>query len=176
MVTTNLFLTDPFPLYRESFLAGLAEDQAEGRKLDLNLEEITTDFEGYIRQILQKRNLAYVPPGRVPETTLWLIANTEFAGRISIRPELNAQLLQLGGNIGYEVRPALRQRGYGKEILRLGLNKARALGLIRALLTCNVNNTASQKIIEYNGGVFENEVEVKAEEGWVKIRRFWIEL
>jgi len=55
--------------------------------------------------------------------------------------------------------------------LRLGLEKARDLGLRRVLVTCDETNIGSKKIIEYNGGVFENAVEAESP---IKKLRYWI--
>jgi len=57
--------------------------------------------------------------------------------------------------------------------LRLGLEKARDLGLRRVLVTCDETNIGSKKIIEYNGGVFENAVEADSP---IKKLRYWIDI
>jgi predicted acetyltransferase len=57
--------------------------------------------------------------------------------------------------------------------LRLGLEKARDLGLRRVLVTCDETNIGSKKIIEYNGGVFENAVEAESP---IKKLRYWIDI
>ena len=57
--------------------------------------------------------------------------------------------------------------------MRLGLEKARDLGLRRVLVTCDETNIGSKKIIEYNGGVFENAVEAESP---IKKLRYWIDI
>jgi predicted acetyltransferase len=42
-------------------------------------------------------------------------------------------------------------------MLREPLIVARGLGIDRALVTCNVDNVGSRKVIERNGGVLEDE-------------------
>ncbi len=42
--------------------------------------------------------------------------------------------------------------GYGTLQLKLLLQKAKELGIENALLTCNVNNIASYRVMEKNGG------------------------
>ena len=68
----------------------------------------------------------------------------------------------------------MRQLGYGHQALALALERARALKLRRVLLICDVDNTASQRIIEGNGGVLEGifHVSIPAH----SIRRYWINL
>jgi predicted acetyltransferase len=57
---------------------------------------------------------------------------------------------------------------------KLTLIKARELGLERALVTCDFDNTGSEKVILNNGGILENEVFSEEDEKMVK--RYWIEL
>ncbi len=115
----------------------------------------------------------YLPTGYVPNTFYWLVEGEHFIGWLDIRHRLNDNLLKIGGHIGYAIRPSGRQKGYGSEILRLGLEKAKELGITRGLLTCNGDNCASIKIIEKNGGVFEDTAITNT--GIVK-RRYWIVL
>ena len=67
-----------------------------------------------------------------------------------------------------------RQQGFGSLILRLLLPEAAKLGLKKVLITCEETNTASRKIIEANGGVFENAVTQRNRPA--KMLRFWIDL
>ncbi len=168
------FLTEPSIAYRDSYLASIQEFQAEGRHLYDDLEMLAADFAGFVRYLQEQADRTKLKPGWVPGTDFWLIDDNEFIGRLSVRHELNAALLKVGGHIGYEIRPTKRMHGYGKEILRLGLEKAKALGLHRVLVTCDEDNIGSKKIIEHNGGQFENAVEVEGEV--VKKLRYWIEI
>ena len=58
-------------------------------------------------------------------------------------------------------------------MLELLLEKARALGMDRLLVTCDRDNPASARVIEKCGGVLENEVTL--DDGRVK-KRYWIGL
>jgi predicted acetyltransferase len=97
-----------------------------------------------------------------------------FLGRLSIRHHLNPSLEQLGGHIGYEIRPSARGKGYGRLILQLGLDKARALGLTRALLTCDATNILSQRVIRANGGVLQDQISLPERPN--PVMRWWIDL
>ncbi|WP_127479613.1 GNAT family N-acetyltransferase [Nocardioides pantholopis] len=112
-----------------------------------------------------------LPPGRVPASFLVAEVDGEIVGRVSIRHELNDWLLRYGGHIGYGVRPAHRRRGYATEILCQSLEVARAVGVEKALLTCDDDNLASAATIERCGGVLEDVVPV---EGGKPKRRYWI--
>lgn len=168
------FLTEPSERYQESYLEALQEFQAEGRHLEIPLEEITTNFGSFVQHLRDQANRTKLRPGRVPSSDFWLIDGNDYIGRLSLRYELNEHLLQMGGHIGYEIRPSRRRQGYGKFILKYGLDRAKALGLKRVLLTCDEDNLGSRKIIESNGGTLENIIEV---EGWpAKVCRYWIQL
>ena len=109
------------------------------------------------------------PTGHVPCTFLWVVDDTSpetYLGSISVRHELTPFLLEVGGHIGYSVRPSARRRGVATEALRLVLPHAAALGIDPALVTCDVDNVGSAAVIEANGGVLED---VRGDK-----RRYWV--
>ncbi|MBA3724369.1 MAG: GNAT family N-acetyltransferase [Candidatus Levybacteria bacterium] len=169
----------PSVTYKKSFLEALQEYQSvkADDRLDiyeLSLLGLQADFPKYIKNLLSESSGKNLPQGYVPQTTYWLIDNDEFIGRLSVRHMLTDSLLKFGGHIGYDIRPAKRQMGYGKKILALGLVRAEALGIEKALITCDVTNIASKKIIEANGGVFEDSIDM-GEDNPRKLR-YWITL
>jgi predicted acetyltransferase len=97
------------------------------------------------------------PRGWVPATTLWWVDGTEYLGRLAIRHRLTPLLLEVGGHIGYDVRPSARRLGHATAMLTAALPHARRLGIERALVTCDVDNVASRRTIEKNGGALEDE-------------------
>jgi predicted acetyltransferase len=101
----------------------------------------------------------------------WIIDDAddadEYVGSLALRHELTEFLLREGGHIGYSVRPSARRRGHAREALRLALPLAREeVGLDRVLVTCRESNEASRRVIEANGGVYED-----SRNG---TRRYWI--
>jgi predicted acetyltransferase len=106
------------------------------------------------------------PEGLVPSTTLWWIQDDDYLGRVAVRHRLTPHLLELGGHIGYDVRPSARCRGHATAMLSAALPVARGLGIESALVTCDVTNIASRKVIEANGGIFDDQRGEKL--------RFWI--
>ncbi len=148
-----------------------AEDDRSiiGRYLRERHEAWLTDgaFEAFTASIrAQRLEETPRPEGFVPDTELWLLDGDEFLGRIGIRHRLTPFLLEVGGHIGYDVRPSARRRGHATAMLREALVVARSLGIDPALLTCDADNVASRAVIERSGGVLEDERAGKL--------RFWV--
>ena len=97
------------------------------------------------------------PAGFVTATSLWMVEGDEVLGRVSLRHALTPFLLQVAGHIGYAVRPSARRRGVATRALALTLPIAASRGIDPALITCDVTNVGSRKVIEANGGVLEDE-------------------
>jgi predicted acetyltransferase len=110
--------------------------------------------------------------GWVPCTFRWIAEGDRYLGAIALRHELNDFLLEAGGHIGYGIRPSERRRGLASWALAGILPAARALGLTRVLVTCNVANTASARVIERHGGVLED----VRDTGLGTLKRYWIAL
>jgi predicted acetyltransferase len=167
-------LSEPSLDLKDSFLSALEEYRKEGIRLDEGIKDPGDDFTSFVQKLKNDSLGIDLKPDRVPETTYWITDENGYAGRISIRHELNERLLKSGGNIGYGIIPSKRSSKYGTKALELALLKARALGLEKVLLTCDSTNIGSRKIIEKNGGILENEVLGK--EGKPSKLRFWIDL
>jgi predicted acetyltransferase len=170
---SDVKLVRPAPRYQASYIAAIAEfQQVDSRYLELNLDWLTKNFDHFVDMLWRREHNPR--PRRVPETIFWLVCEAEFIGRVSVRHELNDGLSQLGGHIGYEIRPTQRQQGYGRLICKLGLDHARQLGLRRVLITCDDTNLASRKIIEANGGQLTRVVTLPYHD--VPIRQYWVEI
>lgn len=170
----------PTPEVRETFLAAMAEFTAEGRGASDDHTMIGYElrtfggtwrtaegFAAFVRS-LRADALEETPrlEGWVPCTTWWWLRSEGYLGRIALRHRLTEHLLREGGHIGYDVRPTSRRRGHATAMLRAVLPEAAARGIPSALITCDVDNVASAKVIEANGGVLENELDGKL--------RFWV--
>lgn len=167
-------LVPPTPAVHRSCLTAMAEFDTEG--LDpvgwLSLVgdrdlSARAGFEAYVEALLvQAHEEAPRPAGWVPATILWWIEGDEFLGLLSIRHRLTPGLREVGGHIGYAVRASARRRGHATAMLRAALPVANRLGIDPALITCDITNVASRRVIEANGGVLEHEGNGK--------RRYWV--
>ncbi|MBM2620206.1 GNAT family N-acetyltransferase [Actinoplanes sp. LDG1-06] len=116
-----------------------------------------------------------IPPveGWVHCTYRWIVEDDQFLGSVSLRHELNQMLLDMGGHIGYGIRPSARRRGLAAWALGQTLGTARnELGLDRVLLTCRPDNIGSARVIEGAGGVYED----TRTTGPHTLKRYWITL
>jgi predicted acetyltransferase len=168
-----LRLVEPAPLYKAAILEAVAEMQAIG-EWDISPDAFAARFDDMLRELAAAKDPATAPPDVLPYEDFWLLEQDTWLGLLTLRSQINEQFLHSGGHIGYVVRPSKRRCGYGTVLLRLGLEKARERGLQRVLLTCDETNVGSRKVIESNGGQFENAVVV---EGQVAHKlRYWIRL
>ncbi len=149
-------LASPSIQYKDSFLIALAEFHQEKRYKTYYPKDIE-NFKTFVDRLNGFSKGKDLPEGYVPYTVLWLVDGVEFIGTLTIRHTLNEKLEHVGGHIGYDIRPAKRGRGYGKEILRLGLKRAKGIGINNVLITCDLENIPSKKIIEANGGILQEE-------------------
>lgn len=108
------------------------------------------DYDGYLTDLEKNSKGIDLAEGDVPTTLYWLVdeGETEIRGIIRIRHKA----VPIHGNIGYDVPPKMRFKGYGREILKLGVLKAKEMGITEVRVTCAANNEGSKRIIEANGG------------------------
>jgi predicted acetyltransferase len=171
-------LVEPDVRFHRSFLAAMAEFEAEGRRGDASMIgrrlrtfgdrwDSPAGFAEYVAfEIADADPATPRPEGHVPCTNLWWVDGAEYLGRIAIRHRLTDFLRRLGGHIGYDVRRSRRGEGHATAMLGAALPVTRALGIDPALITCDTDNRASRHVIEANGGVLEDEVDGKL--------RFWV--
>jgi len=138
-----------------------------GRLRKLEVDE----WIAFCRDLRAGRNLpeAYVPATQYLAVR---IKDNKLVGLIQIRHTLNAFLLEYCGHIGYSVAPEERGKGYATEMLGLALKKCKTLGIGKVMVSCAEHNTASARVIQKNGGVFENEVEY----GGTVLQKYWFEV
>lgn len=165
-------LIEPSLHFIQSYKSALAEFRREGISGFWKFFGPVDDAETYLRSIKRYQHRGKLPNDLVPATVYWFVEGDEFIGHVSIRHELNAALEEQGGHIGYAIRPSKQRQGYGSRLLELALERAREIGIERALLTCDKDNIASRTIIEKNGGSLSDETSINGK----AVLRFWISL
>lgn len=162
--------------YQEAYEKSL-EKLEQGLMKKHNLMFVDINTIDIVKQFKDNRDREKLPEGYVPSYDYFLVDNNKFIGIIKIRIELTPFLMRYGGNIGYAINPCYWCQGYGTKILRLGLEKAKELGMTgKVLITCDDDNIGSYKIIEKNGGLLENKIENESCGEHFLTRRYWIEL
>lgn len=149
-----------------------AWDGAPGFSIAFGLLE-DSSFSSYLNLLKDSKQGVNLPEGHVPSTALFAFIGNEIVGKVNLRHHLNPFLEKVGGHIGYGVLPLHRGKGYATHMLKLTLDYCRSMGLLRVLLTCDENNTASVRVIERNGGILENIYDPM--NGSSKKKRYWIE-
>ncbi len=107
----------------------------------------------------------------------WAVDGDKFIGEFQLRTELTEEVMTNYGSIGYSVRTGEQGKGYGKEIIRQGLDIAGNYGLKKVLFIINEKNTVSIHICELFGGVLMDRIVIdRGDEGEQTERRYWIYL
>src|SRR3990167_5078160 len=169
----------PSAEYKDSFIEAVKEYKSEAETepirsySSLSIDDLKANFEAFVERERSHAEGKNQQEGYVPQTEFWLVDGGEYIGHVRIRQRLTEHLLQIGGHIGYDIRPSKRGKGYGNKILALGLQKAKEMGIERVRITCDVDNILSRKMIERNRGILENEI--PNPETDVNKARFWIE-
>ncbi len=160
--------------YKEAYLESLKQIELGNiKKHDLMFEN--PDEVDVIQKIKDHRDITKLKPTYVPSYDFFAVDGDNFIGVIHIRIRLTEGLLRYGGHIGYGINPKYWRMGYGKELLRIGLEKYKDLiEEDKILITCDDDNIGSSKIIEANGGILENKVINTDDDETFLTRRYWI--
>lgn len=177
----RLELAAPATRWETAYLAFI-DDFAAAGELRIpaggGVELARSDFAAFVQRLQDDERGVNLKPGIVPSSAYWLLRHdgddVTILGVSALRHALTPALEDVGGHIGYSIRPSDRRRGYGTHILALTLQYARALGLDRVLVTCDTDNTGSARVIENNGGVLASEG--YSELTKTRISRYWITL
>lgn len=115
-------------------------------------------FEEYKKWLTESDNMANgigLENWMVPQSTFWMYVDGIPVGFGKLRHYLTEKLKEEGGHIGYAIRPKFRNRGYGKLLLKLILEKAKEMDIDEVLVTVLNDNAHSIKVALANGGAVE---------------------
>ncbi len=155
------------------FLAVLGEGENGFSGTPVHNGQVSLDE--YLQSCCDGKDESKLKPGLIPQTTFWLLDPKEkVVGMVKVRHHLVECTRINGGHIGFFIHPSLRLKGYGKQTLALALVELKKIGESKALITVYPENLASIKVVEANGGKFEDTIfdpRTKHE-----VNRYWIEL
>jgi predicted acetyltransferase len=137
---------DAFVAMRDAFTAAGENEWSGGAVI------AHTDPAGYLETLRSWSQGKNLPPGWCPADCYLIFTGDDVIGQVDVRHPITEHLTQYGGNIGYCVHPAFRNRGIATWALRAALGMLAAKGLTDALLTCGHDNAASIRVIEKCGG------------------------
>jgi len=148
-----LKLVKPSKRYAKLFLKALDEYRTDTAKFGLDsmrkLIKTVDDgkFDEWLEQVRDYDMDMNLPEGRIGDTRYWLIDNDEYIGSFTLRHDVNENLMQWGGHIGYIIAPSKRGHGYAFAGLKMVLAEAAKRGMKKVLITCNTENDASFAVI-----------------------------
>ncbi|CAH0344257.1 GNAT family N-acetyltransferase [Bacillus sp. CECT 9360] len=176
MKRKTLYLIKPTIEFKREYLSFYQEWKESGEVMvPWVIREDPSNFQTMINQLQDYKKGENLPGNWMLEnSTYWLIDHTKkVIGVVNIRHRLTERLLNTGGHVGYGIRPSERLKGYATEILSLSLEKARELGIEKALVVCDQGNIGSEKTIIKNGGIPDKDY---IEENGNVLKRYWIEV
>lgn len=113
------------------------------------------EFEEWVKKINDNATVGDETGGK---SLLYLcFVEGKHVGLLSIRYELPEELSLSIGDIGYGVRPSMRNKGFATKMLRYGLGVCKERGMDKVILGCYKDNLASARTIEKCGGVLFSE-------------------
>lgn len=173
----KLNLVIPSLVYKQSFMDYaneymLLQDENASLYKDMYGKGLD-NFNMYLSFLEDRANGIGIPEGWTATFSFWLVNHiNEIVGVVRIRPDIKTDLLsKYVGHIGYDIKPSERSKGYGSEILRLGLLELQKYGVGDVLVICSKQNHISRRVIEKNNGIFESEIIAPDDDVYL---RYWI--
>ena len=125
---------------------------------DLAVRQDRDWFAGFVaEQVAMGEPDGVFAPDLVSCDQRWIERDGRLVGFMSIRHHLNAWLCDIGGHIGYSVRPTARRSGVVAAAFRLALRRCASLGIERAMVSCDPANLGSRATIVGGGGELARE-------------------
>lgn len=136
---------------------------------------INNSFEEYFNGLEINKHIDEIYPTYANQITYVLADDSNHIyGLINLRHELKGKLTEVGGHIGYGIRPSERKKGYATLQLKLILDKLKELNINQALITCRENNIASKKTMEKFIG--KKDTLVPSNHEGIMEYRYWIDV
>ncbi|MDE5546751.1 MAG: GNAT family N-acetyltransferase [Anaeroplasmataceae bacterium] len=137
-------------------------------KVPYSLNPNNLEYNEFLKELEKCKHIETLPEGFVLARYYLIYVDDRLVGGINLRLGTNDFILNSAGHIGYGIAPWERNKGYAKEALKRVLLLGLDFGMKDFLLTTNLDNLASQKVILSCGGVLEKET--------IDKKLFWIHL
>lgn len=172
--------------YTDALQRGWSADTVRGPAAAAEeLARIAADPEAFLASLVDREARGgpiTLPDGRqaprLPGYRRWMWHDGQFCGSIGFRWQPGTEALppHVLGHVGYSVVPWQQRRGHATRALALLLPEARAEGLRHLWITTDVDNPASQRVIEANGGVLHERFTLPASYGGRAGLRYRVDL
>ena len=149
-------------------------NEFDGNFEGLNNINKINDFDNFLEKLERNKHQELIDIKLSPQITYGVFDDEKLIGGFNLRSILKGKLLNHGGHIGYLIRPSKRNKGYGTQLLKIALEKAKENNIDKVLVTCRKENIASARIIEKNNGIYENDY--YEEETNQTYKRYWIDV
>ncbi|EJO3996374.1 GNAT family N-acetyltransferase [Vibrio vulnificus] len=114
-------------------------------------ENVELNPEAYLLGLVERsKATSELPNGYLPSTTYYCVSNSEILGAIRVRTG-NVNVENVIGHVGYETKPSARGKGVASFLLAWVRDNVVTDSVI---VTCSIDNPASQKVIENCGGEY----------------------
>lgn len=114
------------------------------------------EYKEYLKKEVKRKNNK-VTIEDTPTITYVMYVDDYPVGIICLRTKLDENWLKWSGNCYYKIRVNSRNKGYGTKMLSLALDEFKKMNFKDISIQSSKGNTASAKIIENNGGIFQKE-------------------
>ena len=163
----KLKLILPNKKYKDQILRYKNDMLSAGSSMDGCGDLKRDDIDTWLKKCRDWKKGKNLPASYVPSTQYICIrvSDDRLVGMLDVRHKLSEFLFNYGGNMG--------------DSIRLGLKKAKILGLKKVLLTCKTENNRSRSCIIANGGIYEDTRHFDGSIGNkqpVDLERYWITL
>jgi predicted acetyltransferase len=157
----ELTLITPSRAHIPGFVAALKTGWSPDNTQDIHAEQLTSirrNVDAFLKDLTGAGGTIRHADGtvtpRLANRMFWMW-DGEFCGIVGLRWQPGTVDLPpyVRGHIGYGVVPWKQRRGHASRALALVLPVARAAGLPRVFISARVDNIASRRVIERNGGV-----------------------
>lgn len=109
----NIYLKFPTMEDKQEWLDYVKETKDDNPEATPGGFKDNTIYEEWLNKLINEHNNINLEKGRVPSSFYFLMIKNRILGSISIRHNLNDEMLsKFGGHIGYNIRPSERRKRF----------------------------------------------------------------